>query len=357
MLLAVILIIGGLALLVVGGESLVRGAAALARRMKMSALVIGLTVVSVATSAPELAVTTGSVLSGASQLALGNVVGSNIANLLLVLGVGAIVTPLLVQRQLVRKDLPIMFGFSVLLLLLALDGELGRWDGLLFLVLYVTATALTVYFARKLSIDPPVEQEKPEPVWASVLFVVVGVAALVGGARLLVDGCVTIAASLGISDLVVGLTVVALGTSLPELAATVAAVRRGQVGIAVGNAVGSNIANIGLVLGLPAMLGGKISVAPAALSLDIPLMLATALVFGIIATTGMKIRRWEGVVFVSLYLAYICYLVLAATKHDALNGFTAVMVWFVLPLVATVSVALLARDIRNRRRESQRAAA
>ncbi|MFV0429214.1 MAG: calcium/sodium antiporter [Arachnia sp.] len=353
MLLSVGFIVAGLVLLVAGGEALVRGASSLARRFDVSALVVGLTVVSLATSAPELAVTTGSVLAGAPDLAVGNVVGSNIANLLLVLGVGAVVVPLSVERQLVRKDLPIMVGFGALLLLFSLDGGLGRIDGAILLGLYIVLTVATVFFARKAKVDHPIEAVGMRPLWQIVLLIVGGVVALVGGAQLLVTGAVRIATALGLSGLIVGLTIVAIGTSLPELAVTVVAVRQRQVDIAVGNVVGSNIANIGLVLGLPSLVGGSIPVAPAAVALDIPLMLAITVVFGFLAFTGMRIVRWEGALFLALYAAYLTYLVLAATEHDALAGFTSVVVWFAIPLVLLVVAASLTSDLHHRRRRGR----
>ena len=360
-------IVAGLALLVLGGELLVRGASALARRVGISSLVVGLTVVSAATSAPELAVTVGAVLRDEPGLAVGNVVGSNIVNVLLILGLSALVVPLAVKQRLVRFDLPWMVVLSIGLLLVSLDGRIGAVDGVVLLAAVVLHTVLTVVIGRRGAPVPAAapsgdrgagggtggaedvrteEEPPPASVPRSVLLVVLGIALLVAGATLLVDGAVSIATSLGVSSLVVGLTVVAVGTSLPELATSVIAVRRGERDLAVGNVVGSNIFNIGVVLGLPALISpGGIPVSGAAVALDIPVMLAAAVALLPIAFTGFAVARWEGALFVALYAAYTGYVVLAATEHDALEGFTWTMAWFVLPLVALTLAVFTAYEI------------
>ena len=373
-------IIIGLVLLILGGEFLVRGASALARRVGISALVVGLTVVSAATSAPELAITVGAVLRDEPGLAVGNVVGSNIVNILFILGLSALILPLAVTRGLVRFDVPLMVGMSAGLLLLSLDGVIGAVDGLVLFSVVVAHTVWTITAGRRSArtpgdaadsapdssaagagggdVKPPATSTTTSTAW-SLLFIAAGIGLLVGGATVLVEGAVNIATSLGVSSLVVGLTVVAVGTSLPELVTSITAVRRGERDIAVGNIVGSNIFNIGVVLGLPAMIsGGGIPVAGSAVALDIPVMLAAAAALLPVIFTGFVVARWEGAVFFGLYLAYTGYLVLAATEHDALGGFTAVMVWFVLPLVAVTLIAFTSYEIglRNGRRKPARTA-
>ena len=353
-LLDIAFIVAGLVLLVAGGEALVRGASTLAAKVGISPLVIGLVVVSAATSAPELAVTLDAVLQGEPDLALGNVVGSNIVNVLFILGLSAIVMPLVIKRQLVRFDIPVMVGISVLLVAVSLDGVIGLLDGVLLLAGLGVHTVMSIVIGRRegAAAEPvePALNSKPVPLWLALLLLVAGIALLVLGARLLVDGAVSIATSLGVSSLIVGLTVVAVGTSLPELATSIIAVRRGERDMAVGNIVGSNIFNIGMVLGLPAILFGQgIPVPPAAIALDLPLMLATALALLPIAFTGFVIARWEGGLFVALYIAYTVYLVLASTQHAALAGFTDVMLWFVLPLLAMTLVAVTAFEVGVRR--------
>ncbi|KLU11388.1 calcium/sodium antiporter [Kocuria sp. SM24M-10] len=356
-------IVAGLVLLVLGGEFLVRGASALARRVGISSLVVGLTVVSAATSAPELAVTVGAVLRDEPGLAVGNVVGSNIVNVLLILGLSALVLPLAVKQRLVRFDLPLMVAMSVGLLAVSLDGRITAVDGLILFCAVVAHTALTVVLSRRNARSPAraaspaggssvpdaageAAEPPPASIGRSLLLVVLGVALLVAGATLLVEGAVNIATTLGVSSLVVGLTVVAVGTSLPELATSIIAVRRGQRDLAVGNVVGSNIFNIGVVLGLPALIAPDgVPVSSAAAAFDMPVMLAAAVALLPIAFTGFAVARWEGALFVALYLAYTGYVVLAATAHDALEGFTAVMAWFVLPLIAVTLVSFTAYEI------------
>lgn len=350
MLLDIVFIVVGLVVLVAGGEALVRGASTLAAKAGISPLVIGLVVVSAATSAPELAVTLDAVLRGEPDLAVGNVVGSNIVNILFILGISALVMPLIIKRQLVRFDIPVMVGISVLLVAVSLDGSITLVDGLLLLAGLALHTVMSIVIGRRegsgAETVEPALNSKPAPLWLALLLLIAGIGLLVLGARLLVDGAVGIATALGISSLVIGLTVVAVGTSLPELATSIIAVRRGERDMAVGNIVGSNIFNIGMVLGLPAVLFGQgIPVSPAAIALDLPLMLATAVALLPIAFTGFAVARWEGVLFVLLYLAYTVYLVLASTAHDALEGFTDVMLWFVLPLLAVTLVAVTAYEV------------
>lgn len=352
LILDIALILGGLVLLVAGGEALVRGASTLAVRAGISPLVVGLVVVSAATSTPELAVTVGAVFNGEPDIALGNVVGSNIVNVLFILGLSAMILPLVIKRQLVRFDIPVMVGMSVLVLGVSLDGSIGLFDGVLMFAGLLIHTVMSIVVSRRevISAADPVEQlplnSKPVPLWLAGLLLVVGIGLLVLGAQLLVDGAVSIATDLGVSSLVIGLTVVAVGTSLPELATSIIAALRGERDMAVGNIVGSNIFNIGMVLGLPAILfGGGIPVAPAAIALDIPLMIAAAVALLPIAFTGFVIARWEGGLFVALYITYTLYLILASTQHAALAGFTDVMLWFVLPLIAVTLIVVTAYEV------------
>lgn len=358
------MILAGLILLVIGGEALVRGAGSLALRWGLSPLVVGLTVVAVATSAPELAVSVDAVFKGEADLAVGNVVGSNIANICLILGVGALVAPLVVKRNMILRDLPVMVGFSVLLLVLA-PGGITLLEGVLLVVAFIAATGYAVRLGKAETV--PVESDVPEQLSAgkSFLYVGIGVAALVGGAQLLVTGAVGIATALGVSELVIGLTVVSVGTSLPELAATVVAVRRGQSEMAVGNVVGSNIANIGLVLGVPALLSGSpIPVAHSVMVFDIPIVIALGMTLLVICYTDRRINRVEGGMLLTLYAAYLGYVLFTNAWRDGLEAFTLVMVWFVLPLIALMLGVAATRQFRtdsarlvrerNRRRATRR---
>lgn len=347
------LIVAGLVLLIAGGEALVRGAGTLASKAGISPLVIGLVIVSAATSAPEFAVTIGAVADGQPDLAVGNVVGSNIVNILFILGLSAVFLPLIIKRQLVRFDIPVMVAISAVFLVLALDGLISVLDGALLLGILAAHTFYSIKLGKR---DVPEPGDKPDtmplnskPVslWLAILLLIAGIGLLVVGAQLLVTGSVSIATALGVSSLVVGLTVVAVGTSLPELATSLIALRRGETDMAVGNIVGSNIFNIGMVIGLPALLFGEgIPVAPAAIAVDLPLMLATALALLPLAFTGFVLTRLEGALFVALYVAYTTYLVLASIEHDAAEGFSSIMLWFVLPLLAITIIAVAGFEIR-----------
>ena len=358
----------GLVLLVAGGELLVRGASGLATRIGMSSLVVGLTVVAFATSAPELAVTLGAVMGGEPGLAVGNVVGSNIANVLMILGISAIILPLLVKVQLVRVDIPFMAAFSILFLLLAIDGGFSRVDGLILLVLLVLYIAVAIILSRrdghvddlrgpgasiatasagrvghtaKKSADTMTEavedvEARGGSIGRDLVLVLIGIALLVVGANILVRGATGIATAFGVSDLIVGLTVVAIGTSLPELATSIVAVRRGQRDLA--------------VAGLAAMISPTgLPVPESALALDIPLMIAASAVLLPLAFTGSVIARWEGGLLVTLYVSYLLYTVLAAAERPILQGFTTVMLWFITPLVVLTVISTVVHEISRRR--------
>jgi cation:H+ antiporter len=352
---SLVLFLAGLGLLVLGADCLVRGASRLAATIGVSPLVIGLTVVAYGTSAPEMAVSVKSAWAGQPDLALGNVVGSNIFNVLLILGVSAVVTPLRVSSQLVRLDVPLMIGVSLLSLLLAGDGSLGRVDGA---ILFAGAVAYTVFQIRQSRREAAAsrrEEErsagaKPRSTIANLLFVASGLVLLVLGSRWLVSGAVAFAEAVGVSELVVGLTVVAAGTSLPEVATSILAALRGERDIAVGNVVGSNLFNLSAVLGLSALVSpAGLPAPPPLLRFDLPVMIAVAVACLPIFASGAVITRWEGALFLFYYLAYTTYVVLDAGQHDALPAFSAVMEAFVLPLTAVTLAVVSWRAWRRRR--------
>ncbi len=343
----------GLALLVGGAELLVRGASRLAARFGISALVIGLTVVAFGTSAPELAVSIKAGLAGQADIAMGNVVGSNIFNVLLILGLSALITPLVVSQQLVRLDVPLLVGVSMLLLVMALDSRVSGFDGLLLAAGIVAYTVFTVRQSRKegAAVQAEYAQEFGDRDSAGrgrlplqIALIVVGLALLVLGAHWLVEGAVAIARLFGVSELIIGLTIVAAGTSLPEVATSIVAALRGERDIAVGNIVGSCLFNILAIAGIAAMVTpGGLEVAPALIRFDIPVMIAVALACLPIFATGHLITRWNGALFLGYYAVYVLYLVLAATQHAALPAYSAAMLGFVLPLTAVTLIVLLVR--------------
>lgn len=345
----------GLVALVVGAELLVRGASKLALSFGISPLVVGLTIVAFGTSAPEMAVSVQSAWAGQVDIALGNVVGSNIFNVLFILGVSALIVPLVVHQQIIRQEVPIMIGASLLLWALAADGGISRWEGFLLAGLIVLYTFFVVRQSRRetAAIQAEVEAEYDEafdgvPVggwdahWSMQLVMLfAGLGLLVLGADWLVEAAVAFAKYLGVSELIIGLTIVAVGTSLPEVATSIMAALRGERDIAVGNVVGSNIFNILSVLGFSASVApGDLVVAPAMLAFDLPVMVAVALLCLPVFFNGAIITRGEGALFLVLYVAYTLYLILHATGHAALHGYSQAMM-LILPLLAT-GVLLLA---------------
>ena len=351
-----VLFVVGLALLIAGAEALVRGASRLAAAVGVSPLVIGLTVVAFGTSAPELAVSVASSLSGQADLAVGNVVGSNIFNILLILGLSALVAPLIVSQQLVRLDVPLMIGASALVFLFALDGNVGRLEGVVLFAGVVTYTAFLIIQSRRASskaVRQEYEQEcrvgpgGPAQAALNLVLIVAGLGMLVVGSRWLVDGAIAVARALGVDDVVIGLTIVAGGTSLPEIATSVMASVRGERDIAVGNAVGSNIFNLLLVLGLTAIVAPSDVIIPSSvLAFDMPVMLAVAFACLPIFFTGYTISRWEGFIFLAYYVAYTLYLIFDATQHTLLPAFSALMLAFVLPITALTLAVTAFRQMR-----------
>lgn len=340
-----VLLAVGLLLLTAGAEALVRGASQTAARLGIPSLIIGLTVVAFGTSAPEFAVSIGSALSGEGDIAVGNVVGSNIFNVLFILGLSALIVPLAIASQLIRMDVPLMIGASVLVLLFALDGWIGRADGLVLFIGLLLYTGFQIRQGRRERQNArAAERPTAGRWWIDLLLVAGGLALLVAGARMLVASAVAIAQSLGVSELLIGLTIVAAGTSLPEVATSVVASVRGQRDIAVGNVVGSNVFNLLGVLGLSAVVAPEgIAVAPEALQFDLPVMIAVALACLPIFVTGREIARWEGGLFLAYYVAYTAYLLLAASRHAALDVYGGAMLWFVLPLTAVTLLVLVVR--------------
>ena len=352
----ILMFIGGLIGLVIGAELLVRGASKLALSFGISPLVVGLTIVAFGTSAPEVAVSVGAVLDGNSDIAIGNVVGSNIFNVLFILGVSALIVPLVVNIQLIRQEVPIMIGASLLLLALTLDGNLSMWDGGFLFALLIAYTVFLIVQSRKetkAANDEYALENKPaeKGSWDSKLpvqiaLIVAGLGFLVMGSEWLVNASIIFAKALGVSDLIIGLTIVAAGTSMPEVATSITAAIKGERDIAVGNVVGSNTFNILGCLGLSGLISGDVGLvmAPSLLAFDIWVMLAVALACLPIFMTGREIARWEGGVFLGYYVAYVAYLILATQQHDALGAFSTTMMTFVIPItVVTLIVVLLRR--------------
>ena len=313
----VILLIGGLALILLGANGLTDGAAAVAKRFKISDLVIGLTIVACGTSAPELVISTMSALSGSADMAIGNVVGSNIFNVLAIIGVTALVLPIKVGEGMLSKEIPLVILASLVLAFCAndvlLDGgstnAISRIDGLILLCFFLIFLRYTFAIARNGGEEAEGEKIKEMPMWKSVLFILGGLAGLIYGGQLFVDGASGVASSLGVSKSIIGLTIVAGGTSLPELATSVTAALKKNSGIAVGNVIGSNLFNIFFVLGCsstisPLPLGGITN-------LDLMVMVGSTILFWLVGWFFKKrtITRVEGALMVACYVAYTVYLI------------------------------------------------
>lgn len=351
-------LIGGFILLVIGAEVLVRGAARLAARFGISPLVIGLTVVAFGTSAPEMAVSTQSAFLGQGDIAIGNVIGSNIFNVLVVLGLSALIIPLLVSRQLVRLDVPIMIAAAFLAWLLALDGSYSRLDGLILFACIITYTgyliisSLRAWKPEQTIVDEYSAQVNPHR-FATLMnstYILLGLALLVAGSNLLVTGAVGLAHALGLSELVIGLTIIAVGTSLPELATSLLAAWKGERDIAVGNIVGSNLFNLLAVLGLAGLVSPeKIPVAQNAISFDFPVMLAVMLACLPVFFAGYRISRWEGALFFAYYIAYTAYLIMKNNGEPFASTFADAMLGYVVPLTAVTLLVIAARAWRIQR--------
>ncbi len=316
MILDIVLIVIGVALVLTGADRLTEGASALARRMNVPEIIIGLTIVAAGTSAPELFVSLVSALKGTPDMAVGNVVGSNTMNAMLIVGCAAMVAPMVISRSTVKKDIPFAVGASVLLMLLSLNNYLGRWDGIILLLGFASFMVYTLMQAKKGEVAPVTDDSRQDAnstpsregnPWLSALWVLAGLAMLVIGSNLFVDSASSVAYSLGISEGVVGLTVVAGGTSLPELATSVVAARKGQSAIAIGNVIGSNVFNILMILGLTA------TISPLAIegitTLDMAVMLVSVALVWFFSFTRYTVERWEGGLLVVGYLVYLWWLI------------------------------------------------
>ncbi|MBS3957287.1 MAG: calcium/sodium antiporter [Clostridiales bacterium] len=310
-----LLALGGCVLLFAGGEWLVRGAVSLSRRAGISPLLIGMTVVAFCTSAPELVVSLEAAARGQVDLSVGNVVGSNIANILFIIGLSALVTPIVMKPAAIRRDLTVMLGATAVLIGLSLIGVIERWHGGIMVGALITFVWYSYW--KELSGDTPAaelyiaEAEEFSGVtkrtWLALLELVVGLAALIAGSQMLVTGAGEIARSFGVAEAIIGLTLVALGTSLPELATSLVAAARGHAEVAVGNVVGSNIFNILGILGVTAMTR-SLAVAPGMVSFDVWVMLAAAVALVPLLLWRGRIGRLAGVALIGSYVAYVAVL-------------------------------------------------
>lgn len=301
-----ILLIIGFVLLIKGADFFVDGASSVAAKLKVPSLIIGLTVVSIGTSLPEAAVSISASLGGVNGISLGNVIGSNIFNLLMVVGISSIILPILTDRAILTRDMPFNLGITVVLFFMLLDSHLSRVEAVILLLLL--AVYLFILIRSALKNREEGEETKVLTWFKSILFIVLGAAAIIGGGQLVVDSAKTIAASLGMSDTLIGLTVVALGTSLPELVTSIVAARKGDSGIAMGNVIGSCIFNILFILGVAGVISPM--TADSAFLIDTGILIGICLVMLLFAFTKRKTDRLEGAACVLIYVAYTAYIIM-----------------------------------------------
>ncbi len=306
----IIYIVFGILMVLWGAGKLTDGATSIAAKMKIPPMIIGLTVVAMGTSMPEFFVSFVSALKGTSDLAVGNVVGSNIFNTMLIVGTTALVTPMVIAKSTVKKDIPFAVLASAMLLPMAIDGSISRIDAAVLFAVFIAFMLYTVRSAKKEKDSGNEDEVKEMPVWRAVAFLVLGLACLIVGSNLFVDGATTVASLLGVSEAVIGLTVVAGGTSLPELATSVVAARKGQCAIAMGNVIGSNVFNILMILGITGMIHPMSIIGIT--RLDLTVMQLSIILLWIFSFTKYTVARWEGGLLVALFLAYMTWLVIHA---------------------------------------------
>jgi cation:H+ antiporter len=308
MILNLIFIVVGIALVLWGADRLTDGAVALADRMGISQVVIGLTVVAMGTSMPEFTISLLSAIKGTTGLAVGNVIGSNIFNSLLIVGTSAVVAPMLILKSTVRKDIPFALVASVMLYLLSQDGQISRWDAAILFVFFMIFMTITIKESKSADSKKEDTQIKSIKVWKAVAFLLIGLTGLILGSNIFVNGATKLATTLGVSDAVIGLTIVAGGTSLPELATSVVASRKGNSGIAIGNVLGSNVFNILMILGITGL------ITPMSIhgitQVDLTMLVVSMILLWLFSFTKYKIERWEGAILSILFIGYIVYLIL-----------------------------------------------
>jgi len=356
MLIAAAILLIGLLLLGLGGDILIRGSVALADRTGISRLLIGLTIISIGTSAPEFAISAYASWLGKTDIALGNIIGSNIFNVLFALGIAAIISNLRIHRKTNIIDVPIMLGISVLAYVMSFTGNINRWSGLVLFTIFIVFNLFLIFYERKhpgeaaeisAEAEELLKHKKSIPV--SIVFIVIGLILLAVGSKVLVKGAEDLARLMHLSELIISLTIVAIGTSVPEaITAMIAAFHR-ETDMAVGNIIGSNIANISGVLGLSALLAPHgIAVPIEVLQFDFPLMLASSFACLPIFYTGHQVSRGEGIILLTYYILFITYVILRATHHPDLNLFNDALLFFCAPLTILTLGILVYREHQKR---------
>lgn len=304
----ILAILLGAVMVLWGADKLTEGATVLAQKMNIPQIVIGLTIVALGTSMPEFFVSFVSALKGTADLAIGNIVGSNIFNVMAIVGIAAMVSPMIISKSTVKKDIPFALFASVALFVMSIDGKISRIDGILLLIAFGGFMWYTLRLAKTGEVEDSTERRNDLPKWKIAFFILIGLGCLIGGSNIFVDGATNIARTLGVSEAVIGLTIVACGTSLPELATSVVAARKGQSAIAIGNVIGSNVFNILLILGTtgtitPLLMSGITMI-------DMGLMLLSMVLLWLFSFTKYTLSRWEGALLTTIFCGYITWLVI-----------------------------------------------
>lgn len=306
----IVYIVFGIVMVLWGAGKLTDGATSVASRMNIPPIIIGLTVVAMGTSMPEFFVSFVSAMKGTGNLAAGNVVGSNIFNSMLIVGITALVVPMAISKSTVKKDIPFTVLASALLVLMGIDGNISRLDAAMLFAVFIAFMAYTVQSARKGGNNGDAENMKEIPMWRATAFILLGLACLIVGSNIFVDGATKVASLLGMSEAVIGLTIVAGGTSLPELATSVVAARKGQCAIAMGNVIGSNVFNILMIIGITGVIN------PMEIQgiswLDLTVMLLSMVILWLFSFTKYTVARWEGGLIVAMFAGYMSWLVMHA---------------------------------------------
>lgn len=304
----VILLIAGVVIVLKGADWLTDGAVGIAEKMGIPQLVIGLTIVAMGTSMPELCVSLVSALKNTPDLAVGNVVGSNTFNTLLIVGCAAMVAPITVLHSTVKKDIPFTFIASMFLFIMCVDGKISRLDAAILLIFFILFMVLTLRTGKQTPSDVELSGKKPIATGKAILLLIIGMAGLVLGSNVFVDNASFVAAQLGVSDAIIGLTIVAGGTSMPELATSIVSARKGDSGIAIGNVLGSNVFNILMILGVTGVISPM--TIQGITTLDLSMLIISMTMFWLFSFTKYRVERWEGLVLSLTYIGYLSYLII-----------------------------------------------
>lgn len=354
MILILLKLLLSLVFLIIAAEVMLKGSLGLANALNVSPLVIGLTVVAFGTSAPELAINISSLAAGHGDIAIGNVIGSNIFNVLFILGITTLFYPLRVTQKVIRVDIPIMIFLYVLVWLMSLNGFLSFWEGVFFvsgLVFYILfsirsakkeAKSIRKEYAKEFSSAKTMSKIK------SVVFISLGVLGLALASKFFVGSATELAILMNLSELIIGLTVVACGSAAPEVVISITAARKGESDIAVGNIIGSCIFNILCVLGFTVLLFPNQEITRAAINFDIPIMVVSSVLCIPLFMTDMKVSRWEGAVLVLSFVSYISWITLDSTDHDAAEPFGKFVMFFLVPIMASAVLFTFVRYMKRK---------